>query len=254
MNKFGLKLWSINIDFYFEEAKKLYAQGFFDYTEIYVVPGTLDTIKKWQTIGIPITLHAPHFAHGVNLAKKESEAGNIDIYKEVKLFADKLDVPYIVFHGGVDGDIKETARQLKAFDDPRILLENKPYRALPNRMKGEFCRGATKEEIEFVMGETGCGFCLDFGHAICSANSLKIEPYEYVVQLNTLAPTCYHLSDNFADNELDKHLHFGEGNYDLGKLLKIADDGKNIAIETSKNSKENLNDFVKDVTCLKNLS
>ena len=48
MYKLGLKLWSINTGFYYEEAKKLYAQGIFDYIELYVVPDTLDTLPKWK--------------------------------------------------------------------------------------------------------------------------------------------------------------------------------------------------------------
>lgn len=253
----GLKLWSNNTDFYFDEAKKFFQKGFYNYIELYVVPNTLETIEKWKTLNtelkIPFTLHAPHFAHGVNLAKKENEKTNLEIFQEVKQFADWLNAQYIVVHSGIDGNIEETARQLKFFNDSRILIENKPYKALPNRMKGEFCRGATIEEIEYVIKETNCGFCLDVGHAICSANTLKQEPYDYVAKFNTLNPTCYHLSDNFIDTEFDKHLHFGQGNYDLKKIFDIIDTEKNIAIETNKGSRENLNDFVEDVKWLKNL-
>ena len=45
------------------------------------------------------------------------------------------------------------------------------------------------------MEESGCGFCLDIGHAICSANSLGIEPYSYIEKLVTLNPKRIHLSD-----------------------------------------------------------
>lgn len=251
--KLGLKLWSNNTDFYFEEARRLYQDRVFDYIELYVVPNTIQTISKWKKLGIPFTLHAPHFAHGVNLAKKENEKFNFEIFQEVKQFADGLNAEYIVVHSGIDGNIEETAIQLKSFDDSRILIENKPYKALPNKMKGEFCRGATFEEIEYIIENTSCGFCLDVGHAICCANSLRREPYEYVRKFNTLNPTCYHLSDNFIDTEFDKHIHFGQGNYDLKKIFAIIGTEKNIAIETNKDSRENLDDFVEDVKWLKNL-
>lgn len=253
--KLGLKLWSNNTDFYFNEAKRLYQYGCFDYIELYVVPNTLDTIEKWKNLSnelkIPFTLHAPHFMHGVNLAKKEYEQTNIEIFKEVEEFLKKLDAKYVVVHSGIEGDIEETIRQLKIIKPSKMLIENKPYIApLKNDL---ICRGATIEEVEKVIKEVGCGFCLDIGHAICTANSLKIEPYEYVIKFNSLNPTCYHFSDNFIDNHIDGHLHFGDGNYDFKKILDIIDTSKNIAIETKKNSKENLNDFIEDVKLLKGI-
>lgn len=251
--KLGLKLWSTNTASYFEEAKRLYEQGVFDYVELYVVPETLPTIQKWKTLDIPFTLHAPHFAHGVNLAEKEFERGNRKIFDEVAQFSKELNAKYIVVHSGIDGDIGETVRQLKQIKLQNILIENKPFKAIPNRMDGKFCRGATIEEIKFVIDEIGCGFCLDVGHAICSANSQNIEPYDYLEKFNTLNPTCYHLSDNFIDSEFDKHLHFGVGNYDFKKIFGIIDKNKNIAIETNKDSKENLDDFIKDMEWLKAL-
>ena len=134
--KCGLKLWSINTDSYYEEAKKLYQEGVFDYIELYVVPGSLDSLPKWKVLNIPFIIHAPHFAHVFNLAKKEKEKSNLEIYKEVKQFADELNAPFIIFHGGIDGDINETARQLANFNESRALIENKPYVALPNKMGG----------------------------------------------------------------------------------------------------------------------
>lgn len=257
--KLGLKLWSNNTDSYLKEADKLYKQGIYDYIELYVVPDTLETIENWKKLDIPFTLHAPHFAHGVNLAKKENENANFEIFKQVNIFSKELDAKYIVIHGGIDGSVEETIRQLKniaskiPFKNSDLLIENKPYQALPNSMKGEFCRGATIEEISKVIEEAGCGFCLDVGHAICSANSLKIEPYKYIQEFNGLNPICYHLSDNSIDTEFDSHMHFGAGSYDLKKIFGIIDTNKNIAIETNKDSKENLDDFVKDVKWLKDL-
>ena len=122
--KLGLKLWSVNTDYYYEEAKKLYSQDVFDYIELYVVPHSLDTLLKWKELNIPFIIHAPHFAHGFNLAKKEKEGSNLEIYKEVKQFADELNAQFIIFHGGIDGDIKETARQLASFNEPRALIES----------------------------------------------------------------------------------------------------------------------------------
>lgn len=249
--KLGLKLWSNNTDEYLQEAQKLYEEKIYDYIELYIVPNTLETIKKWKTLDIPFTLHAPHAMHGVNLAQKEFEEINIEIFKQVETYREELNAKYIVLHSGIEGDIDETIRQLKIIKPISMVVENKPY--IAPLKDGRICRGATIEEISKVVGAISCGFCLDIGHAICTANSFKVEPYGFIAEFNKLNPTCYHLSDNFVDSELDKHLHFGAGNYDLKKIFDIIDENKNIAIETNKNSKENLNDFIEDVQWLKNL-
>lgn len=255
MQNLGLKLWSINADAYFEEAKKLYENKYFDFIELYVVPETLDKLNKWvelkDSCGIPFNLHAPHFAHNTNLAKKEYEKVNIKTYNEVKEFAKRLKPSYIVVHGGMDGDVKETVRQLKNIELDKMIIENKPYIAPLGERK--LCRGASVEEISMIMNEIGCGFCLDVSHAVCAANSFKIDPYEYLKEFNNLNPVCYHLCDGQIESKVDLHLNFGKGNYDLNKIFSIIDERKNIAIETRKSSKENLNDFEKDIIYLRNI-
>ena len=254
MYKLGLKLWSINTDYYYDEAIRLYNNGVYDYIELYVVPDTLDTIEKWKNLNIPFIIHCPHFAHGFNLAKKEKKESNKKIFEQVQRFADELNAEYIVVHGGIDGNIEETARQFAALNDPRALIENKPYVALPNRMGGNFCRGYNAEEIKLVMNTAKCGFCLDFGHAICAANSLKQEIYSYIEEFIKLKPNMFHLTDiNDITSEYDSHPHIGTGQLDIKRILKLIPQGKNITIETIKNSKEDLNDFIEDMRCIKNL-
>lgn len=242
--KIGLKLWSVNTDFYLSEAKKLYDNGIYDYIELYVVPGSLDTLSEWQKLNIPFIMHNAHFAHGFNLAKAENKDRNREIYEETKRFADELNAQYIIFHGGMDGNIEETAKQLVNFNEPRALIENKPYIA----PKGEkrHCRGYSIEEISQVMSQTGCGFCLDIGHAVCAANSINKEPYAYLAEFEKLLPTMYHISGNYIDSTIDRHLHLYEGNFDINKIFKIINTERYISIETNKESKENLDDFVND--------
>lgn len=97
------------------KKKKVYDIKVFDYIELYVVPGHLDLIDKWKTLTIPYDIHAPHFAHNINLSKNEFEKDNFNKYLEVKEYADELNSDIIVFHGGIDGDYKETARQIMNF-------------------------------------------------------------------------------------------------------------------------------------------
>ena len=251
MHKIGLKLWNINTDYYYDEAMRLYNGKIFDYIELYVVPGHLDLIEKWKNIGIPFDIHAPHFAHNMNLSKKEYEKDNYSKYIEVKEYADSLNASVIVFHGGINGDYRETARQIKNFNDSRILIENKPYQ--PLRMtEDNKCVGSKYEEIKYIMEESGCGFCLDIGHAICSANSQGIEPYSYIEKLVTLNPKRIHLSDIDTTSKFDQHLNYGKGNLDFKRILSIVPKDVNITIETNKISKIDLINYNDDVYYLKN--
>ena len=255
MYEIGLKLWSINTDFYLKEAEKLYAQNVYDYIELYVVPDTMETLPLWKRLDIPFIIHNPHFAHGFNLAKKEKEESNIRIYQQVKRFADELKAERIIFHGGIDGNVMETARQLAALNEPRALIENKPFIALPNRMGGQFCRGATYDELKTIINTAKCGFCLDVGHAICSANSQGKEPYAFIRELLRFSPRMFHLSDvTDMTSPYDAHPHLGTGQLDIARLKReVFPENAVISVETSKDSKETLDDFIKDTEYLKNV-
>lgn len=254
MYKIGLKLWSINTDSYYDEAIRLYNDGVFDYIELYVVPESVETLEKWKKLlPIPFIIHNAHFAQGFNLAKKEKAGRNREIYEQTKLFADELNAKYIIFHGGIDGNIEETAKQLESFNEPRALIENKPFVALPNKMGGNYCRGYNVDEIKHVMDAANCGFCFDFGHAICAGNSLAKDVYEYCNNFLQLNPKMFHLTDN-ADitSPFDSHLHLGTGELNLDRIKMMLPNNAIITLETNKNSKENLDDFIGDATCMKN--
>lgn len=252
MYQIGLKLWSTNTDAYLREAERLYADGIFSYIELYVVPGTLECLPAWKKLQIPFIIHNAHFMQHFNLADRERAENNRKIYEETRRFADALNARWIIFHGGIDGSIEETACQLAAFREPRALIENKPFRALPNRMGGNFCRGYDIAELKKAMDASGCGFCLDFGHAVCAANSLHQEPYSYIEELMTLNPAMYHLTDvNDMTSEYDSHPHLGQGGLSLGRIFSLLPEKAVITIETQKNSRESLNDFSADSSMVK---
>lgn len=248
--KTGLKLWSINTDYYLEEAKRLYLQGYFDYIELYVVPNTLDTLAKWKMLDIPFILHAPHFMHEVNLADEEKFDYNKKIYEQVEIFRQELNAEYIIIHSGMNGTMEETIRQLQIIKPKNFLIENKPY--IPP-LKPEYkCVGSTIAEIQEAMNQLSCGFCLDIGHALCAANSLSLEPYVYLADFQKLSPAMYHLSDGIINAPLDQHLHFGEGNYAINKIFSIINPHAKISIETKKDSQYNLTDFISDINFIRN--
>ena len=250
----GLKLWSTNTGAYFKEAQRLYEQGIYDYLELYIVPDTLETLPLWQQLKIPYVIHNPHSAQGFNLADKNKRESNRHIYEQSKRFADALNAEYIIFHGGKDGDIKETVLQLSAFHEPRSLIENLPVYPLPHS-PFKHCRGATCEELLFVKNETHCGFCLDFGHAICSANAQGKKPFDFLKELMDLEPKMFHLSD-LADfhSFYDSHAHLGTGTLDIATLKhEILPPNTKISIETEKRLPESLQDFADDVAYFRKL-
>ena len=245
MYKLGLKLWSTNTDYYYDEAIRLYNDGVFDYIELYVVPDTLNTLEKWNKLEIPIILHAPHFAHGLNLAIENKFEFNKKIYEQVDIFRLELNAEYTIVHSGIEGSIEEVIRQLNIIKPKNFIIENKPYRAPLGEKK--LCRGYSVEEISKVINETGCGFCLDIGHAICTANSIGEEPYTYLKKFNNLNPVICHISGNDINSTVDKHLHLSQGNYNFKEIFNIISDNNYISIETNKDSKTNLNDFEEDI-------
>ena len=140
--------------------------------------------------------------------------------------------------------------QLKKINDSRIVIENKPYFALDNNL---ICNGYSPQEIEFIMKNAQVGFCLDIGHAICSANAQKIEPFEYLNEFNKLKPMLYHLADGDFNGIYDEHVHLGKGSYNFRKILELLPQGCCLTIETDKNFKESLQDFEQDVKLLRKL-
>ena len=258
--RLGLKLWSTNTGSLAGAAERLFAEGAFDYIELFVVPGSLATLPEWRRLhdaaAIPFVIHNAHTAQGFNLAKRELEARNREIFAETQAFADALEAERIIFHGGTDGDVGETVRQLKAFGEKRALIENKPFVPLKNPLGVKFCRGATVGELERIIGETGCGFCLDIGHAVCSANSQGLEPYAFASELaRRFRPAMFHLSDVTDMTSVhDAHPHLGTGELDIPRVCReIFPPNAKISIETVRDSLTDLDDFRRDADFLRSV-
>lgn len=250
MRKFGLKLWSANYQ-YIEEAIALYEEDFFQYIELYIMPGTYDSyIKAWKGLDIPFVIHAPHFAHGLNLADRNVRDENFILAKESIKFADKLKAQNIIFHPGINGKTEETVSQLKVINDERIIIENKPYFALSG---GLICNGSTPSEIEFIAANAKVGFCFDMGHAVYSANARKINPMDYIREFIKLNPEMYHLTDGDYNGVYDRHDHFGEGSFPVKDILRILNLNAKVTIETKKDNTGNLTDFIGDLTKIKKI-
>ena len=139
MHKIGLKLWSTNSNLV-PPSVDLFQKGFFDYIELYVVPGSaINHLNSWKHIFIPIILHAPHSYSGLNLSLSDRENQNKEIISEVDNFRHTLTPEKIIFHPGIEGSITETIRQIGFFKKkfPELfniaIVENKPKVGLGGR-------------------------------------------------------------------------------------------------------------------------
>lgn len=251
MYSLGLKLGSIDTQ-NAPEILRYYEQGVFQYIELFAISKTINsTISYWKQFSIPFGIHAPHSAAGLNLANSENRKDNKAKIEEVIKFADSLNAKYIIFHSGTNGAPEETIEQLKSFADDRFLIENKPIRGLD----GSTCVGCTYKDLKQIIDGIGhgCGFCLDFGHAICAANTLKKKPLDFIKKLYTLSPRIYHLTDGAFSSELDCHLHYGEGNFPLKELLAMVPNGGMVTNEAKRSQTDSIDYFRRDSIFLKNL-
>jgi len=246
--KFGLKLWSTNLN-YFGEAERLFKENVFQYIELYAVPGSFKAHKNiWNKLKCPYVIHAPHYKNGVNLSEKKDRIKNLELINDSLYFADMLDANEIILHGGVNGDINETISQIKGIHDSRLVIENKPYFGLE---EGQICVGSTPEEIKKIIKEANVGFCMDIGHAVYSANAHKKPPMDYLKLFLASSPIMYHVTDGDITATRDTHEHIGKGNFPLKDMLKLIPSNSRITIETEKSSNKDLDDFVSDIEMIR---
>lgn len=249
----GLKIGSRDTR-YTEEIARYYAEGVFQYIELFAIPGTYgETIGYWKKLAadcrIPFGVHAAHSAAGLNPSEKESRETNKPKIEEAYRFADDLNARYVIFHPGVskaglEGRCAETVLQLSSFSDERTLIENKPRKGLD----GSDCVGSTFEELKSIIDGIGknVGFCLDFGHAVCAANTYKVEPLSYIKNLMELKPRLFHLTDGDVKSELDSHLHYGAGTFPLKELLSLVPGGGMVTNEARRADVNSLTEFFDD--------
>lgn len=259
MRKFGVKLWSkdfISNQPFATEVEKALKEGKFEYLELFALPDTYeevkDAVKRFK--GILTVIHAPHIMQGFDTSLAENLLKNQKIFSDSQKFADLLDAQIIVTHPGVrygKDCLRENIRQFKVLNDKRIAVENLPYHCASSHKD---LMGTTIQEIETIINEVKCQFCLDFSHAICSANSLSINIYEMLNGFKALIPDMYHLCDGDDTSTVDAHLHYGEGNYDLRRFLnEFTDENALITMETGKGLPNGVQPWLDDAAYLAKL-
>jgi deoxyribonuclease-4 len=248
--KTGLKLYSTDTNL-IQDAGKLYEKDFFHFIELYIIPGSFkETIDQWKRLNCQFLIHAPHSFHDVNFAQAEKWHTNQLNFIEAQKFADSLSSGIIIVHGGNNGYFDEALRQFALLDESRIALENKPKTGLDD----EECVGFSPEEFQKAF-DSGVikRMVLDFGHAVCAANSLQTDPLNLIKDFIKFEPMVFHLSDGDASSEKDTHFNLGKGSMDIRGFLSMIPEGGLMTLETPRNASTGLEDFVKDVRYLRGL-
>ncbi len=184
---------------------------------------------------------------GVNLADRKVVKDNLSVYQEVKRFADSVFSSIIIVHSGSDGTLDEVVNQLISINDQRLCIENKPVKGL----SCETCLGNLPDDIKYIFAATGLsGFVLDFGHAVCAANTHGMDHFRLINELLSLHPVVFHLSDGDIFSEKDMHLNIGKGNFGIKDFYRLVPKCSNLTIETPREPTSGLGDFQKDVGIL----
>ncbi len=131
------------------------------------------------------------------------------------------------------------------------MIENLPYEA--EDVEGVM-HGTTPEQIKYVTDYAGCGFCFDFSHAVCAANSLGLDIEKQLSGFYKLNPTVYHLCDGDINGTEDRHMHYGEGSFPLKAFLQkyVAADAM-ITMETGMGMPKDASAWIKDFDYLHQL-
>ena len=208
--KFGLKLWSTNIEF-IEEAQGLINDDYFDYIELTFIPVT--KIIPFIKNNISYILHMPTSNHGFNLGNDEKTVEKIKIIKKSIEWGNRLNAKYIIIHPGF-GSLDKSKEILKNIDDDRFIIENMPKIGIKNQKM----LGYNPLQIKDLKMNK-FGFCFDLNHAIKASISLNEDYKEFINKFSKIKPNMFHISDGKLNTQIDEHLPIGDGDYDWQFLI-----------------------------------
>lgn len=261
MRKYGFKLFNTNLQdnpSFVDGAVEFVRSNIDDmFIELMIIPSVSieDMVAlKQKFSGLEVTIHAPHHMMGFDPGNKAHFKENSDLITKALKAADLFASKVVVTHAGLghgEQYVEETARQFKIFNDSRIAVENLPYEDTNPKA---LLHGCTPEEIKYIMDVSCCGFCFDFSHAICAANSLKLDIEKHLDGFYDLKPNVYHMCDGDVKGTEDEHMHYGDGNFPLKDFLHkfVASDAM-ITMETGAGMPKDASDWIKDYNYLKNL-
>lgn len=247
--EYGIKLWSTN-EHWFQEAVDLYTAKEIDFVELYAIPDSLIPEKLEILKQVPITIHAAHEGHGLNMMQGKDR--NAELIGQAIEMADYFGSDIIVLHPGVGDDFAALQKNLSIVPDKsRFYLENMPVEGLEH-LGGGHCFGGTHTQIQSMLAE-GFNFCLDFAHATKASITQQIDYKKFIEQIvHDFSPRYFHISDGDLMTPTDQHLNLGEGEFDLGFMKSLMSESDKLVFEVPKN-KDDLKNDLKNIHYFKNL-
>lgn len=250
MYNLGLKLFSVNTDM-LQPAAVLLAEGVFSYVELYSPPQTYAaTVNTWKSLSCPWVIHAPHFGNGVNLADPLLKKANAAALQDSRRFADALNTPHIIVHGGFGGNLEEVCQQIADLQDGRFILENTPQYGTG----GQLCVGYTPEHIKLAMNSGAfAGFVLDMGHAVYAANALNEGALSFLKRFLQFNPCMMHIADGVWNETKDVHHRIGQGDFELAAMCALLPSQARLTLEIPRDATRQLQDAKEDALVLRRL-
>lgn len=244
--KFGLKLWSTNIDL-INKARHLIDEEVFDYIELFVIPGTEITPFL---VDIPYIIHIPHDKFGVNIGDPIAKEYSLQIINESIIWANQLNAKYLILHAGY-GSMQHAANLLDEVSDRRLLIENMPKMGIG----GEAMIGYSPAQVQELIDDRRMGFCLDFGHAVKAAISLGRNYKDVINDFLKLDPKLFHISDGDLETEKDSHLDIGFGSFNFEYFKNCVENSRSkyITLETPRNNQSSLDEDLRNINILKSM-
>ena len=239
--KVGMKTWSGNGA---QRINSLAEIG--DFTEVMIEPNK--DYKYLKDISTKWVIHCPHMHFGFNPSNEKRWQDCKKMLDNTQNAADFLGADKIIVHFGYasennDGVIENALENSIEFfrnnKDKRILLENESRVAFD---KGKYVKmTASAEDVKKVLEKTGCGFCLDLGHAWISASLISIDPKKSIENFMKLNPKHFHMLDSTSLNE-DTHSNLGNGVLDVAFMrdtIKKHNQDAMVTLETPYNLLKN---------------
>ena len=221
----GLKIWKDNLSL-INEHKNIY-----DFFEVYVDSHfPIKELRKFPNA--KITIHAAHNHHGFDPSKKSKHEQCKQLINLAIKAADIVNAPWIIVHPGIYWDKDSRSNIFNFFDnnwDDRIIFEN--CIVVDRNDNDVNYLFSTPEDMKTLLSRYNARMVLDFGHAICSANILKVKPEKFIYGFLKLNPKCFHVSGIEMNAESDTHLNLLAVSSKM-KYLKKVDKSKYFTFET----------------------
>lgn len=252
MIKYGLKIWSNNVD-WFRELVERHKNGDFDFVEVYSnseVPHDYEKLELLKATNVE-AVHIGNLDragfHNFFFTDKQKEAWKMTV-DLTNFFGTKR----IIVHPAVTHTAKTFWENLEKLNDERIIVETMP---VVSPMGGEDREFGSKIE-DLLQIKRKREICFDIAKLVKAAIYFKIDYKVFVIEaLKGLQPEYFQISGCDTDSPVDQHNNLWEPCFDVRWVKEVLEkyaENRDIflSFETPKNGKDLGND-VKNIQYFK---